>query len=82
MRQNLWHKLSRISNEMAQMNCIHPEAKIGNNVKIGNFTTIHANVEIRDNCEIDCNVNIYPGVRIGESVKIFPGTTLAALPQD
>ena len=43
---------------MAQMNCIHPEAKIGNNVKIGNFTTIHEDVVIGDNCEIDCNVNI------------------------
>ena len=34
---------------MAQMNCIHPNAKIGNNVKIGNFTTIHEDVVIVDN---------------------------------
>lgn len=67
---------------MGNMNFIHPDAKIGNNVKIGNFTTIHENVEIGDNCEIDCNVNIYPGARIGSGVKIFPGTTVAAVPQD
>lgn len=67
---------------MGQLNCIHPKAKIGNNVKIGNFTTIHDDVVIGDNCEIDCNVNIYPGARIGDGVKIFPGATVAAIPQD
>lgn len=67
---------------MGVMNSIHPGAKIGNNVKIGNYTTIHDNVEIGDNCEIDCNVNIYPGARIGDGVKIFPGATVAAVPQD
>lgn len=67
---------------MGSMNFIHPGAKIGNNVKIGNFTTIHDDVVIGDNCEIDCNVNIYPGARIGDGVKIFPGVTVAAIPQD
>lgn len=67
---------------MGSMNSIHPGAKIGNNVKIGNFTTIHDDVVIGDNCEIDCNVNIYPGARIGDGVKIFPGVTVAAIPQD
>lgn len=67
---------------MSNLNCIHPNAKIGKNVKIGNFTTIHDDVEIGDNCEIDSNVNIYPGARIGEGVKIFPGVTVAAVPQD
>lgn len=67
---------------MAVLNSIHSDAKIGNNVKIGNFTTIHEDVEIGDNCEIDSNVNIYPGARIGCGVKIFPGATVAAVPQD
>lgn len=67
---------------MGSLNCIHPSAQIGNNVKIGNFTTIHENVVIGDNCEIDSNVNIYPGARIGDGVKIFPGVTVAAVPQD
>lgn len=67
---------------MGNMNCIHPGAIIGNNVQIGNFTTIHDNVVIGDNCVIDSNVNIYPGARIGDGVKIFPGATVAAVPQD
>ena len=61
---------------------VHPEAKIGNNVTIGNFTNIYENVEIGDNCEIAGNVTIYPGARIGSGVKIFPGAVISAIPQD
>ncbi|MDE6681704.1 MAG: acyl-ACP--UDP-N-acetylglucosamine O-acyltransferase [Muribaculaceae bacterium] len=61
---------------------VHPEAKIVNNVKIGNFTNIYENVEIGDNCEIAGNVTIYPGARIGSGVRIFPGAIISAIPQD
>lgn len=61
---------------------VHPDARIGNNVKIGNFTNIHENVEIGDNCEIHGNVTIFPGARIGSGVKIFPGAVVSAIPQD
>ncbi|MCM1377225.1 MAG: acyl-ACP--UDP-N-acetylglucosamine O-acyltransferase [Clostridium sp.] len=61
---------------------VHPEAKIGNNVKIGNFSTIYEDVEIGDNCEIFGNVTIFPGARIGDGVKIFPGAVVAGIPQD
>lgn len=67
---------------MSEMYYVHPEAKIGNNVKIGNFTNIHENVEIGDNCEIYGNVTIFPGARIGDGVKIFPGAVVAGIPQD
>lgn len=68
--------------EMNNLHSVHPEAKIGNNVKIGSFTTIHEDVEIGDNCEIFSNVTIFPGARIGDGVKIFPGAVVAAIPQD
>ena len=29
---------------------VSPDAKIGNNVRIGDFTTIYDDVEIGDNC--------------------------------
>ena len=67
---------------MSNMYYVHPEAKIGNNVQIGNFTNIYDNVEIGDNCEIHGNVTIYPGARIGAGVKIFPGAVISAIPQD
>ena len=67
---------------MDKMYHVDPGARIGNNVKIGNFTNIYDNVEIGDNCEIHGNVTIYPGARIGNGVKIFPGAVVAAIPQD
>ena len=64
------------------MNQVHPDARIGNNVKIGAFTCIYDNVEIGDNAEIGNNVTIFPGARIGNGVKIFPGAVIAGIPQD
>ena len=67
---------------MAQMYSVHPDARIGNNVHIGDFTTIYEDVEIGDNCTIYGNVTIFPGARIGSGVKIFPGAVISAIPQD
>lgn len=61
---------------------VDSEAKIGNNVSIGNYTVIHGDVEIGDNCEIANNVTIFPGARIGSGVKVFPGAVVAGIPQD
>lgn len=66
----------------AQLFCVDPRAKIGNNVEIGNFTTIHEDVEIGDNTIIGSNVTIFPGARIGENVTIFPGAIVSGMPQD
>lgn len=67
---------------MANMFSVHPDARIGRDVKIGDFTTIYENVEIGDGCEIYGNVTIFPGARIGNNVKIFPGAVISAIPQD
>lgn len=61
---------------------VHPDAKIGNNVSIGNFSTIYEDVEIGDNTIIYGNVTIFPGARIGNNCKIFPGAVVSAVPQD
>lgn len=68
--------------QMSNIYSVHPEAKIGNNVSIGNFTNIYEDVEIGDNCEIYGNVTIFPGARIGSGVKIFPGAVVSGIPQD
>lgn len=67
---------------MTQTYCVHPDARIGNNVTIGNFSTICEDVEIGDNTVISNNVTIFPGARIGSGVKIFPGAVVAGVPQD
>ena len=61
---------------------LHPDAKIGQNVTISNFTTIYEDVEIGDGTWIGPNVTIFPGARIGKNCKIFPGAVIAAVPQD
>ncbi|MCL6523282.1 MAG: acyl-ACP--UDP-N-acetylglucosamine O-acyltransferase [Thermoflavifilum sp.] len=61
---------------------IHPEAKIGPNVKIEPFTVIHKNVEIGEGTWIASNVTIMEGARIGKNCRIFPGAVISAIPQD
>jgi len=61
---------------------IHPDAKIGQNVKIDPFTNIYADVEIGDNTWIGSNVTIFDGARIGSNCQIYPGAVISAVPQD
>lgn len=67
---------------MQHLTAIHPEARIGEDVHIDSFTTIHKNVEIGSGTWIGSNVTIMEGARIGKSCKIFPGAVISAVPQD
>ena len=51
------------------LNDIHPDAKIGKNVTVSNFTTICEDVVIGDGTWIGPNVTIFPGARIGTEVR-------------
>ena len=61
---------------------IHPDAKIGANVKIDPFVAIYENVVIGDGTWIGSNVTIMQGARIGKNCRIFPGAVISAIPQD
>ena len=61
---------------------IHPDAKIGDGVKIGPFVTIDANVEIGDGTIIDSNAVIRSGARIGKNCHIHSGAVVSDIPQD
>ena len=67
---------------MNNFTVIHPDAKIGNNVTIGSFTTIEGDVEIGEGTWIGPNVTIMDGARIGRNCRIFPGAVISAVPQD
>ena len=61
---------------------IHKEAKIGKNVIIEPFATIHADVIIGDDTWIGPNVVIMNGARIGKNCKIHAGAVISGIPQD
>lgn len=61
---------------------IHPDAKIGNNVKIDPFAYIDTDVEIGDNCWIGPHATIFAGSRLGNNCRVFPGAVIGAIPQD
>ena len=67
---------------MSKLTLISKKAKIGSNLKIDPFSSIHENVIIGDNCWIGSNVTIFPGARIGSNCQIFPGAVISAIPQD
>lgn len=67
---------------MSKFQDIHPNAVIGNNVKIASFVTIEEDVVIGDNCQIGANVSILNGTRMGEGSRIFPGAIISSIPQD
>ena len=74
--------IAKNNDGVMQLNDISPKAIIGNNVKIGNFSTICEDVVIGDDTVIEPNVVIYPGARIGRKCHIFPGSVISAIPQD
>jgi len=67
---------------MSNLAHIHPDARIGDGVEIGPFTTIYGDVVIGDGTWIGPNVTIMDGARIGKNCQIFPGAVISAIPQD
>jgi UDP-N-acetylglucosamine acyltransferase len=67
---------------MSTLNQIDAQARIGQGVEVGAFTTIAADVEIGDGTWIGPNVTIMDGARIGKNCRIFPGAVISAIPQD
>lgn len=61
---------------------VHPNAKIGNNVRIDAFTTIEEDVVIGDNTWIGSNVTLMNGTRIGNHCQVFNGAIVSAPPAD
>ncbi|MDO4802970.1 MAG: acyl-ACP--UDP-N-acetylglucosamine O-acyltransferase, partial [Prevotellaceae bacterium] len=67
---------------ISPMAFVHPEAKIGENCKIGPFCYIDKNVEIGDNNVLMNCVTIHYGARIGNNNTFFPGASISTQPQD
>lgn len=61
---------------------VHPDAKIGKNVKVDPFAVIHKDVEIGDGTWIASHATVMDGARIGKNCRVFPGAVISAIPQD
>jgi UDP-N-acetylglucosamine acyltransferase len=61
---------------------IHPNAKLGNNVRVDPFVVIEDHVTIGDDSHIMSNAVIMPFSFIGKNCSIFPGAVIGAIPQD
>lgn len=61
---------------------IDPDAKIGNNVKIGPYCIIEANTEIGDDCELKSHVVVANHTKIGKGNKVYPFASIGEDPQD
>lgn len=61
---------------------VHPEARLGENVKVDAFAYIYGNTEIGDGTWIGPGAVIMEGARIGRNCRIFPGAVISAIPQD
>lgn len=61
---------------------VSPKARLGENVRIGQFTTVEDDVEIGDGTEIIASAYIANGARIGRDCRVFPGASIGMAPQD
>lgn len=62
--------------------CVHPNAKLADNVTVGPFAFIDDDVEIGEGTIIDANATICAHTRIGKNNHIFPTAIIGAVPQD
>ncbi len=62
--------------EISSAAFIHPTARLGEQLTIGDFTAISKEVIIEDGCRIYPQVFIGAGVHIGKNVIIYPGVKI------
>src|SRR5438270_2400603 len=67
---------------ISQLASIHPNARLGNEVKVDPFAVIHDRVTIGDGTHIMSGAVILPYSTIGKNCTIFPGAVIGAIPQD
>lgn len=61
---------------------IHPDAKIGSNVKIDPFAVVQGNAVIGDHTHIMSHAIIDGNTTIGKHCSVFPGAVVGTIPQD
>ncbi len=68
--------------EIHPLATVSPNARLGEDVKVGPYVFIDDNVEIGDGSVIYPHSTIFPYVKMGKGAKVFPGAVVGAIPQD
>ena len=55
---------------------VHETATLGDDVCIGQFSSVGAGASIGDNTDIHANVTVYPGVRIGANCLVYSNVVI------
>lgn len=61
---------------------IHPQAKLGANVRVGAYAVIDADVQLGDGCEVGPQVYLTGVTKIGAGNKFHAGAVIGDAPQD
>ena len=61
---------------------VHPDARLGKDLKVEPFAYISGNVVIGDGTWVGPNATIMDGARIGKNCRIFPSAVVSGIPQD
>jgi UDP-N-acetylglucosamine acyltransferase len=61
---------------------VSPGAEIGENVRVGAYSTIEDDVIIGTGCIIDTSVSVKSGTRLGNNIRIYHGAAVGGPPQD
>ncbi|MEO6047707.1 MAG: acyl-ACP--UDP-N-acetylglucosamine O-acyltransferase [Candidatus Kapaibacterium sp.] len=61
---------------------VHPDAVIGDGVRIDPFVVIEEDVVVGDGTHLQTHVHLCSGARIGRDCMIFTGASIGAVPQD
>lgn len=71
-----------MSDTISPLACVHPDARIGRDVRIGPFCVVGEHVALGDGCVLDNNVTITGHTTIGAGNRFFPHCVIGCEPQD
>jgi len=61
---------------------VHPEARLGDGVRIGPFAVIEENVQLAEGVSVGPHAVIHSGARLARGVEVHQGASVSCLPQD
>jgi UDP-N-acetylglucosamine acyltransferase len=71
-----------MANQISPLSEIHPDARIGDGVRIGPFCVVGPHVEIGAGCVLESHVALVGHTRVGTGNRFWPNSVIGGEPQD